>query len=69
MFVTKTDWLPISNVHVPLTHTDTKFVFSSGDVQGLAKFGTFVPLSLLPCKTFERGLPDFKMSDQGQIML
>ena len=36
MFVTKMGWLPIYYVHVPLTHTDTKFVFSSGDVQGLA---------------------------------
>ena len=36
VFVTKTDWQPIYNVHMPLTHTDTKFVFSSGDFQGLA---------------------------------
>ena len=36
MFVTKTGWLPIYNVHVPLTHTDTKFVFSSGDIQDVA---------------------------------
>ena len=36
MFVTETGWLLIYNVHVPLTHTDTKFAFSSGDVQGLA---------------------------------
>ena len=35
MFVTKTGWLHIYYVHVPLSHTDTKFFFSSGDVQGL----------------------------------
>ena len=33
MFITKTDWLSIYLVHVPLTHTDTKFVFSSGGVK------------------------------------
>ena len=36
MFVIKTDWQPIYNVHVPLTHTDTKFGLTSGDVQDVA---------------------------------
>ena len=36
VFVTKTDWLPIYNVRVPLTHTDTNFGFSSGDIQDVA---------------------------------
>ena len=33
MLVTKTDWQPIYNVHVPLSQTDAKNFFFSGDIE------------------------------------
>ena len=36
MFVTKTDWQPIYNVHVPLSRTDANIFFSSGDIEDVA---------------------------------
>ena len=36
MLVTKTDWQPIYNVHVPLSHTDANIFFFLGDVEDVA---------------------------------